>query len=182
MELAFYASRNAERERGFLFTQPLHWVHGGAWYSRQRFPQPPPVQRLADLGSYRLCGLLNSNYAWLRDEGVTRIDLGAPNLQVALRNLHLDRCELVLATFEQVRGSEQSGQLEPDEQRAFLPYPGRGPVSQHLLVSRRSPRAQQLLEQLDQALDALQRDGSRDALYQRYLGPALKPDSASPPR
>ncbi|MBH9579297.1 substrate-binding periplasmic protein [Inhella proteolytica] len=169
IELLIYGSRNQERERQFLFTQPLHRVTGGVWYSRRSYPQGPRLERLEDLGQYRLCGIHGYNYGWLSERGVSGVDSGALSLKAVLDKLARGRCELVLSSREPVRGAAQLGFVSLPEDFEFLPYPGREPVSQHLLVGRGSPRAEELLRRLDQALSELHASGAAHKLYKPFL-------------
>jgi len=169
IELLLYASHNQERDRQFLFSRALHRVTGGVWYSRLAFPQGPRLQRLEDLGQYRLCGMHGHNYGWLAERGIGPVDSGALTLKAVLDKLVRGRCELVLSSREPVRGAAQLGFVRLAPELDFLPYPGREPVSQHLLVARSSPRASELQQRLDQALAELHSSGAAQRLYKPYL-------------
>lgn len=169
IELLIYGSRNQERERLFLFSLPLHRITAGVWYSRRVYPHGPPLQRLEDLAQYRLCGIHGHNYGWLAERGINGVDSGALTLKAVLEKLVRGRCELVLSSREPVRGAAQLGFVQLPNELDFLPFPGREPVSQHLLVGRGSARAAELLRRLDQALAELHASGAAQRLYRGFL-------------
>lgn len=169
IELLIYGSRNLERERQFLFSQPLHRITGGVWYSRLAFPQGPALRRLEDLGQYKLCGIHGHNYGWLSERGIGPVDSGALTLKAVLDKLARGRCELVLSSREPVRGAAQLGFVSLAADVEFQPYPGREPVTQHLMVGRGSARAAELQRRLDQALSELHASGEAQRLYRGFL-------------
>lgn len=168
-ELLLYASLNPERERKFLVSPPLHQIQGGLWYSRRQWPRAPALTNLGELGGYRLCGMFGHNYAWLAPYGVSQIDSGALNLRAVIDKLERGRCDFVLSALEPVRGADQLGFVTLPDELAFLPYPGRGPISQHLLLTRQSARAEVLQQRLSRALAELHANGEADRLYRAYL-------------
>ncbi|MBH9553032.1 substrate-binding periplasmic protein [Inhella gelatinilytica] len=176
-EVLLYASLNAEREAQFLSTRPLHRVQGGLWYSRRYWPRPPALSNMKGLFSSRLCGMHGHNYAWLAEFGITRVDSGARDLRAAVEKLERGRCDFVLSALEPVRGAGQLGFVSLPDELAFIPYPGRGPVNQHVLITRQSGRSAELHQRLNQALAELQQNGVAEQTYRVYLpdGTGLKP-------
>lgn len=166
-EMAVYASSSPERERVYLFSPPLHRIHGGVWYMRGAVS--PEVRTLADLGRYRLCGQHGLNYGWLLEQGVRTIDTGALSLGAALEKMQRGRCAMVLSALESVRGAAQLGFINLPPEAEFLPFPGPRVVHQHALVSRRSPRAQELLSRFSRALLELQASGESSRIYREFL-------------
>ncbi|MBB5206356.1 polar amino acid transport system substrate-binding protein [Inhella inkyongensis] len=168
-EMLLYASLNPERERKFLASVPVHQIQGGFWYSSRHRPQADLPRSWVELARYRLCGMFGHNYAWLAGYGISQIDSGALNLRAVLEKLERGRCDFVLSALEPVRGAAQLGFVQLPAELAFLPYPDRGPISQHLLLTRQSPRVADLHSRLNQALQALQANGEADRIYQGYL-------------
>jgi polar amino acid transport system substrate-binding protein len=175
-EMLLYASLSPERERKFLASVPVHQIQGGFWYSARLGAQGELPRSWAGLARYRLCGMFGHNYAWLAAYGISQIDSGALNLRAVIDKLERGRCDFVLSALEPVRGAAQLGFVQLPAELSFMPYPDRGPISQHLLLTRESPRALELQRQLNQALQELQANGEADRLYRIYLpdGDGLK--------
>ena len=169
VEIASYASYSAERAQRYLISLPLHRITSGVWYSKRQAPAAPPIQSLAELAEHRLCGLHGSNFGWLKALGVTQIDTGALNQGSLLRKLDRGHCEWVLWAKEPVQGAAQLGLISLPPHLDFLPLPGPRVIGQRLLISRASPRAQQLHQGIDQALTEMHRSGASHRLYKRYL-------------
>lgn len=167
-ELFFPASLSDERKRLFLASVPLQVKQNGVWYLRSRLGELPAMSRITDLNRYQLCGRLNHNHQWLRQHGLNVRDLGAPSLASALAKLELGRCDMALASREEVVDAETAGLLPANEDRRFMPYPQHGLVAHYLLWSRGAARAEAKLARVNAALAALRADGTAAAIFRRH--------------
>lgn len=173
VELLFAASLSEERKRVYLPSAPLLLKHNGVWYLRSKLGELAPMARISDLNRFQLCGRLNHNHQWLRDQGLLVRDSGAPSLNSALAKLQLGRCDMVLGSREEVLDAEASGMLAANPDRRFMPFPGHGLVAHYLLWARTSPRATASVERLNAALTDLRADGTAAAIFRRHRASSL---------
>lgn len=182
MDLLMFASRNPERDQSMWVSSPLHADAGGVWYSRRQHPEGPPLASRADLKRFKLCGLNGGNFQWLSSWDVAGVDFKPFSPQSALLMVERGHCDLFLFAQEPVLGAARLGLLQLPPSLAFQPYPDAVQVTQHLMLSRRSPQAQAWMQRIDAALAALQRSGEADRLYRSYglPGTGLTPGPVPP--
>lgn len=170
VEVVMFASRSAARDRDWWATLPLHRDLGGVWYSRRHLPDGPRLASRADLRRFTLCGRLGGNFEWLKAHGVPDVAHRPLSVQAGLRMVEKGHCALFLFTREAVQGAARQRLLVLPASLAFEPYPDEALVSQHLMVARASPRAAQLVQDLNAALQQLHAEGVAERIYRHHQG------------
>lgn len=167
-QMALNASHSAERERQFLLSLPYYDTTHAYFYSRRRFPQGLSIRSPKDLAKHEVCGVHGYNYSayGLRDE---QVDRGALNFSRVIAKLLADRCEVGVEKLEAVQAGRHDGQpLLANPDIAFAPIPGMPKAEFHMLVSRRHPQGQALLDMLNRGIRDLRATGQLKALRQLH--------------
>lgn len=161
-----YTRRRAEQ----YWTVPVMQHYGVIFYSHEKFPEGVPSQlsddsstTLSDLNGYRVCGFNGWDYAYYREtagysedwEPVLVDDADGQNrFSAALRMVEAGRCDVIEIPA--------SAFLSVKEPREFLDRFGCFPLTAersdliYLMISRNSPRAEQLAATMFQSLATMQ--------------------------
>lgn len=163
-ELTWDASYKTERAAYAYYSVPLYRTHLGLFYSQKRFAQPPASSAAVAEPMHRYCGVIGYNYAPYR---IVQEIQRFPSIQQSLDMLERQRCEFFPSEIEPLssgialgiyRGHPELRSLTLDIGKSF-----------YVLVSKGSPRANELTNRLNQALIAAQESGQSDELQQRFL-------------
>lgn len=142
-ELTWDASYKPERAAYAHYSVPLYQTHLGLFYSARRFNQPPSTP--AALPAKRFCGVIGYNYA---PYGVVQEPQRFPSEIEPLTS------GIALGIYQ---GHAELRSLRLDIRKNF-----------YLLVSKGSPRGEQLVNQLNQIFIASQESGQHAELLQRF--------------
>ncbi|WP_108649963.1 substrate-binding periplasmic protein [Dongshaea marina] len=176
-EMLANGSANPHRHNVFVATEAFYTTRPGYFYDGERYPQGIQISSIEDLNRYTICGVAGYNYAHFYQAGLKkRLDTGAHTTHQALLKMMSRRCELVLSQIEPVVGSESLGRFKLPKAIKYraLPVPQH---NFHMWVSRQSPRAQKLVEIINQGLKRLRQECKYEGYYTRYLpkGSGLEP-------
>jgi polar amino acid transport system substrate-binding protein len=167
------ASENAERARDYLVSKPYYAVQGIYIYSTTR--PKPRIQTARDLLLRHTCGQMGYNYVnfGIRNE---EIDSGTTTLPMTLEKLKFGNCDVVLARKEIAAGHIWINGIDytNDKNFGWGILEGMKPSQFHMMVSRQTPYAQQLIELIDNGIDDMTASGEAKKLEKKYL-----PKSAS---
>ncbi|MBN3002472.1 transporter substrate-binding domain-containing protein [Chromobacterium alkanivorans] len=171
---AFPYRPTPERLRDFDFSPPLIRSSSYFFYYKPRLAHPPGAFRsLADLRAYRIGVQLGYWYQPLFQQYHLNT-LNTNDEESAIKLLragHLDLAPLTLERGLFLIRTQAAGQ---ERDFAYIPTPLDKATSLSLMYSRSYPNIAKLRLTIDQALLAMQADGSLQAIYQRNF-PELKP-------
>jgi polar amino acid transport system substrate-binding protein len=162
-ELTWDASYNAERAVYAHFSEPLYRTRLGLFYSARRFAEAPPAALLQNLQHYRLCGVIGYNY---QPFGINAQIQRLPSIQQNLDMLQRQRCDLFPSEVEPLYGGIQLGAYSADAELRHIPLSAQKTF--FLLLSKGSPRGQQLLKQFNKQLQLLQASGEFAQIFKRF--------------
>jgi polar amino acid transport system substrate-binding protein len=160
-ELTWDASYKPERAAYAHYSVPLYQTHLGLFYSARRFNQPPSTP--AALPAKRFCGVIGYNYA---PYGVVKEPQRFPGIQQVLDMLERERCEFFPSEIEPLTSGIALGIYQGHAELRSLRLDIR--KNFYLLVSKGSPRGEQLVNQLNQIFIASQESGQHAELLQRF--------------
>lgn len=166
-EIVSNASFNEERAEAYHVTKPIYRTTPGAFYSKERFPQGLKLQRLADLKKYKICGVLAYSYLEY-DLEKSDIYTTAGTLEKIFIMLDKNRCEIIVSSIEPLVGMKLFGKNIVSNRITSVAVPGAQQSTFHLLISRGSPRSEELLEKLDLAIDKLTSNGTWAGIRAKY--------------
>ena len=161
-ELTWDASYKPERAAYAHYSVPLYQTHLGLFYSARRFNQPPSTP--AALPAKRFCGVIGYNYA---PYGVVQEPQRFPGIQQVLDMLERQRCEFFPSEIEPLTSGIALGIYQGHAELRSLRLDIR--KNFYLLVSKGSPRGEQLVNQLNQIFIASQESGQHAELLQRFM-------------
>lgn len=163
-EVAWDMSRNAKRNADVLFSAALYKIKVGAFYSKAHNPNMNTLRGVLGLLDYTVCGIRGYNYDPIEE----LVTLYASHRQQALELLARGRCDIFVGAYEPVFHGERLGYLRVDKQIEFV----RGAAfdrSVHVGVSRYSPRANMLLQRINQSLEKLKSTGKFQHIMSKHL-------------
>jgi polar amino acid transport system substrate-binding protein len=166
-EITIDATFNTERAEKFHYVGPLYAMGTAVFYSRHRFPDGPISKKtgsviswINEMQHFSICGMLGWNYegyysrhGFPRSVKVIRTPAGFQGL---FSMLSAGRCDLVETQSVLVLGAMMTGELEMPKDIACSKL-NEVPQKFYLMVSRKSPRAEELVTRLSTALIYLQR-------------------------
>jgi polar amino acid transport system substrate-binding protein len=166
-EIAIDASFNTERAEKFHLVGPMYAMGTAVFYSRKRFPDGPLSKKtgrviswINEMQHFSICGLLGWNYEmYYVEHGIPRSNkvIRSPaGYQGMFSMLSKGRCELVETHPALVLGEMISGELEMPKGITCSKL-NEEPEKFYLMVSRKSPRAEELVTRLSTALIYLKR-------------------------
>ncbi|MES9875279.1 MAG: hypothetical protein ABW162_08145 [Candidatus Sedimenticola sp. PURPLELP] len=161
-EIAIDASFSKERAENYNLVGPMYAIGTAVWYSRKRFPDGPLSKKsgrviswINEMRDYRLCGVLGWNYdMYFVEHGIPRSNevIRSPaGLQGMFGMLSKGRCDLAEHHPALVVGAMLSGELEMPKDIACSKM-NEEPEAFYLMVSRKSPRAEELVTSLSTGL------------------------------
>ncbi|MBD1557638.1 transporter substrate-binding domain-containing protein [Vibrio sp. S9_S30] len=177
-EITTDATYSEEKAKEFYFIGPIYSLSRAIFYSKDEFPKglfnPMSGHRLTTLREmkhFEVCeadGRVIENYI----EKHTHIDdeivlLHKAGLNSMLMMLNHGRCEIMEIPAPIVAGSITAGEITIPDNIACQTL-NEEHVKFYFLVSRRSPRAEQLVTNINQTLISLKQSGRYDEIVKRY--------------
>lgn len=171
---AFPYRPTPERQRDFDFSPPL--IHSSSYffYYKPRLVNPPgDFRSLTDLRSYRIGVQLGYWYQPLFKQ--YRLNtLNTNDEENAIRLLRAGHLDLAPLTLERGLFLIRTQATGHEGEFAYIPTPLDKATPLGLMYSRSYPDIAKLRRAIDRTLQAMQADGSLQAIYQRNF-PELKP-------
>lgn len=171
-------SSNPEREENFFRTDPFYALTFLAYYSKKKFPNGLDVSQPEKVNAYNLCGTQGYNFQPFYDAGIKKeIDVSARDSLTNLKKLMMDRCDLFLTQLEVIQGGAIIGQYKIPDELQSIEIPGVKRQPFYFWVAKKSPRAQQLVDDINTQMRKLKKSNEWEKIYQKYLpqGSGLKP-------
>lgn len=171
---AFPYRPTPERALSFDFSPPLIRSSSFFFYYKPRLANPPNgFSSLADLRAYRIGVQLGQWYQPLFQQ--YRLNtLNTSDEESAIKLLQIGHLDLAPLTLERGLFLTRTQASGHERDFAYIPTPLNKATPLSLMYSRSYPNIAKLRREIDQALQAMQADGSLQAIYQRNF-PELKP-------
>ncbi|HJV00514.1 MAG TPA: transporter substrate-binding domain-containing protein [Burkholderiaceae bacterium] len=171
-------ARNPDRDRTYLVSKPYYSQHLVYFYDMAR-PRPA-VDTAPDLKKLRLCGINGYTYAAF-GLNPAHMDTGSQDLIQSLLKLKNNRCDAVPERLEIALGYQALGKVDFKVLGiAYSALPDLAPSPFHMMVSRNVPYGAELLEVINEGIDALGRSGEAKRLAAKYG--VADPGLGKPPR
>ncbi|WP_374347062.1 substrate-binding periplasmic protein [Chitinimonas sp.] len=172
-QIAMGLIANEARTRVYRFSEPYQAFQPGYFYWRERRPDGVPLQSLADLSRFRVCGLLGFNYDYSGLPGAA-IDTGAMDYPSLMAKLAAGRCELGLEMREVLAGRLKLGVAGVAANALlFHPLSEIPPVKASFGISRNDAQSERLLRDLDEGIARLRRQQRLKIMLDAYLSHGL---------
>lgn len=160
-----------DRYKSFLYPAYIYQSTSGFLYSSNTFPEEITINKLSDLNQYELCGLPGYEYTKLYDAGMKMyINRDAKTRSGIISKLTYGRCDfMILSDINTIKGGETIGQYKLTKDLKTLVIDSIPTAPFYLLVSKQSPRANELSTKYSQAINELHRNGKITEITNRYL-------------
>ncbi|UTH72995.1 ABC transporter substrate-binding protein [Chromobacterium sp. IIBBL 290-4] len=168
--MALSASKNPQREKQFLYSNPYYQTHYYVFYSKEKFPKGLTLDTQANLNRYRLGGI--KGYAYSSLDFVDRDKMiRAANYPELVKMLKAKRLDVFAEDYEVLAGIASLGSLDVigDKEIGRTPMPGISSNPFHMIFSRKNPRGQELQTLVNSELEAMRRSGELDRLLAKYV-------------
>ena len=169
-QIAMGGTFNQDRLDHYLLSRRYFAVTPGYFYWKPFAPAGGfKVSSAQDLKKFRVCGMTGHNYEAIGLQP-GEMDVGPGGYDAAVARLSHKRCDLFIENVEVVKGLVALG--EPALQSKDLAaraVPGVAPLGVHFMISRASPHAQELLNRINERLEAMESSGELARLTERYL-------------
>jgi polar amino acid transport system substrate-binding protein len=167
---AFPYAVTTERQKEFDFSDPMYTVQSKFFYHKKYHPDGIPFEKLEDLRSYRIGGLLGSWYETTFKEAGLQVEYTA-SMDQSVDKLALGRIDLAVEEENTVWDIIRKKYPNEVDQFATLPksleHPGlRDDLS--LLVSRSYPNSAELLAKFNTGLAAIRANGTYKQILEKY--------------
>ncbi|RED46154.1 substrate-binding periplasmic protein [Aestuariispira insulae] len=166
-EIVANASYNKERAKLYYASTPLYQTRYGVAFTLARFPNGPKIDRLEKLRKFHLCAPSGYNIA-MYDLTPAQVSSSNRSYREILNRVSHARCDLGLVSIGVVRGLAQIEDWSVPENVILEPLRQIKPITFHLLISRTSPRAQQLSVSINEAIIDLQQDGTAGRILEAH--------------
>ncbi|MDE1464676.1 substrate-binding periplasmic protein [Spartinivicinus poritis] len=167
------ASFSMERAKKYYATTSIYELHSGVFYSKEKFPDGPVINKPSDLNNFKLCGVLGYNYEYLYTKyGLNKnktIDTGANNIFSVLTMIANNRCDIFENSLEPIYGAVLVGKYTLPSNIASAPLANVDKIYYHIHIAKTSPRAYKILTELNQAILILQHQGVSKKIFDKYL-------------
>jgi len=167
IDVAVDAYDDSERRKIYRYTRPYYTLTPQIYF-RPGTPGMPALS-VDDLRKFKGCGVREYTYDHYQLDA-NALDLGAANDLQMLEKLARSRCDYALEEMEYVIGGRNHEGNWPDE-NLFLSYrPAWAQAPQlHFLIGIDRVDGQVLQQQMDQAIQTLEKSGAIAALSRKYL-------------
>ncbi len=172
-EIFINGIRSTEREEKYLISKPIYQTHQGVFYSSKKYPKGLPLYKASDINKFKICSihgydinLKDKLYAFKKD---TKIDDGAKDSLSALKKVSLGRCDILINSKEPIYGSVKIGKFELPKDIKSINMPEIKPTEFYIFIAKKSPRANELLKEINKAIVILETNGISTQIFNKYL-------------
>lgn len=164
--LLLNASYNEERAQKFLISQSYYSVLTVLFYRREKLPEVAKTGKPDLKQQLRYCGLFGYDYQ-IYGFPESQLDQGARTQMALFAKLRLDRCDFVLGGVENIQRLSLMGQLDLDG-ISHIKIPGARSKEYHVMVSRKLPDSEHLLQIINDGITLSKKNGSYSVLRKKY--------------
>ncbi len=146
VELVPNASYHVDREKYAFYSKPSYSSELGLYYRKDQFPQAPDISNLTALAQYRVGGVQDFNYSFYQDQ--VTVEPKVKRREQLIDMLQRQRIDFAIVQRKVIEEMAKRQQLDLHG-LAWISNPVSPHKQYHVLVSRKSPRAAQLLKTIN---------------------------------
>ncbi|RDH43653.1 substrate-binding periplasmic protein [Zooshikella ganghwensis] len=165
-EITWDVSYKPSRAEKFFYSVAIYRTQLGAFFSSKHLSEKAlTLKNTTDLSQFRLCGILGYNYSPFNlHEGLFSNYI---NFDKAMNVLSAGNCDFLPSSIEPVLGQNKLGTINLSDNIDYVEFPGRFKTF-YLVISRKSPRADELSSQLAHSIISMQEKGEDLAIFSQY--------------
>lgn len=167
-DLALSASKNKQREKDFLISDPYYTLTGTYYYDKERYPKGLNISHIQDLKKYEICGIADYDYTEYK-LAKSNIIATAPDIPSLVYMVERRRCDAFVYYKEVMRGIElTTGYLVP---HTFVEeaVPNMEPMQFHFLISKNIKNASDVVTKLNAGIQQLKESGKMKKILKKYV-------------
>ncbi len=162
-------TRSKARDEKYLRTDPFYATTIGVFYSRDRFPNDLNISTRKELAPYKICGIHGQNYDIYTQLGI-KLDTGSKNITSALKKVLVGRCDVFVGSLEPILGNILLRNITtPDDKLKYTQIKIKENNEFYFWVSKESPRAKEIVNNMNKAIRQLKKEGKWEDIYKNYI-------------
>ena len=172
-EVFFDGVYSSERAEKYYITTPLYFVKNGIFYSNKKYPKGIPLYKKSDINKFKICDVNGystegyySEYGLEKDK---KVDTKTVDMGGVLKKIDAGRCDLMIAPILLFYGKATIGKYILPKSIKHINTIGGKSRKYHVFISKKSPRAYELLTKINQAILILQNNGVSKKIFDKYL-------------
>jgi ABC-type amino acid transport substrate-binding protein len=166
-DIAMSVFKTTEREKIFNFSTSYHSLTPSYLFSTNRYSQAP-LQTLSDLAKFNVCSLHGAATPYTHlPKG--KIESGANSYLSLINKIDQNHCDIVVDMGEVLSGLAILGQF-PQNNTTYqvVPLPQTSAMPVYFAISKKNPRAIQLITTINHGIEAASNNGKMKAIILRY--------------
>ncbi|MDM8548731.1 transporter substrate-binding domain-containing protein [Desulfobacterales bacterium HSG2] len=159
------SSRNSERERKYLISDPLYEVHHAFYYDKTRYPDGPGIRTVEDVNSFSVGAIFGYDLDMYKFD-ITKIDSGTKNIDSLLKKLRHKYIDLAIGYVEVCQALAAMGKIDMTG-LGRMEIPETSSHIYHVMFTR-GKGGEELLEIFNKGLKQLKSEGYYQKVFQKY--------------
>ncbi|RLA76017.1 MAG: hypothetical protein DRG78_19825 [Epsilonproteobacteria bacterium] len=163
---------STERAEKYYITTPIYTIDTGIFYSTKIHPNGITINKQSDINNYTICDVNGYNienlYKIYGLKKEIKVDTTATTLSDVLQKIMAGRCDIVLNSIEPTMGTITLSKGKLDNLK-YVVMPNTKSKTFHIFISKKSPRAYELLTKINQAILILQNNGVSKKIFKKYI-------------
>ena len=138
------------------------------WEPKIKFPEGPPIKSYKDLPRFKICGVYGQEYGSYHLEA-SMVDSGSRDIKAVLKKISKGRCDFFPNSIEPIYGFATIGESVIPKNVKAMVVPDLPKSTFHIFISKQSPRAEELVTKLSQAIIKIQHSSKYDEIFSKYF-------------
>ena len=172
-EMFINGSYSKERDRKYYMTKPIYYTAKAIFYSSKKFPNGILKDNKFDINRYKLCDVHGYNLdVYYNEYGLDKnkkVDQGARSVYDVLRKLQRGRCDAFVVSLPVVLGAVSIGKYNIPKGVKYQKYLSIKPTPFYIYVSKKSPRAKELVKKINSTIGKLKKSGEYQKIFSKYI-------------
>ncbi|ACM93424.1 hypothetical protein NAMH_1188 [Nautilia profundicola AmH] len=163
-----------QRAKDYYLTSPIYSTHNVAWFSTKKFTKEqiknlllsnPDSLKYCDVNGYQI----EMYYKKLGLSKNVKIDQGAKSSCDVLKKISKGRCDVMIASKEGIIGYSLTGKCNIPKDISYVKLPVFKETKFYFFISKKYPKAKELLLQINKALEEIKKDGTYKKIEEKWL-------------
>jgi len=166
-------SYTTKRAKEFLVSLPIYATHQTIFYSSKKFPNGVVKNSKFDINNYKICDVhgytIEHYYKEMGLRKDKKIDQRAKDYTAVFKKISSGRCDITVASGGPIYGMAIIGKIKIPKDIKSQPFPNMKQSTFHIFISKKSPRAKELLKQINDSIKKIKSDGTFQKIEDKYL-------------
>lgn len=158
------ASKNLEREKKFLFSEPVYYINHSFFYEKNKFNNLN-IKTNQELNDFKIGGIVGYNFDVYKFD-TSKIYQGAKEPKILLAQLRKGRHDLVIGYTEIFEVYEKMGEIDLSGLE-WIKIPETSPLVFHMMLTR-NVKGKKLLKIVNEGLKKIKSDGIYSNILKKY--------------